>query len=167
MHEYNRKIIKKIAYNGLKGYLFGGMVGMFVSPSQRFNCTFKTMHRTGLTFMTVNMAYTATDELLDRFNNLKNSSKDKKSFKGNSFKGNSSKGNNSKGNNSKGNNSKGNDNDYSSKGNNFNDNDYSHINQIVASFVAGGVGLAKGGFKKSIFGATTFTLYNSISSLFN
>lgn len=122
MQKENKQIIKRIATSAIKGYLFGGLVGMFISPTQKFKCTFKTMHRTGITFMSINAAYTTTDELLSRF--------DKTNDKGK------------------------------------NASDFNPGNQVLASCVAGGIGMAKGGFKKSVFGATSFTLYNAICSFF-
>lgn len=106
----NIQILKNICYSGFKGYIFGGMVGMFINPKQRFTNTFRSMHLTGLKFMSMSVIYTGTDELLEK---------------------------------------------------------YYKKNQLVSSALAGGFGMLPGGFKKSLFGASSFTAYSLINYNFD
>lgn len=57
-------VLKNIAMNGAKSYIFGSFVGLINSEAS-FNNTLSDMHRSGLKFMSLGMIYTGSESLIE------------------------------------------------------------------------------------------------------
>lgn len=63
-------VLKDIAINGAKGYVFGSFVGL-INSKPCVNETFSEMHQSGIKFMSLGMLYTGSESLLENIREKK------------------------------------------------------------------------------------------------